>query len=120
MLQRAMRPHGAKHRMSVPLQTPGQLGTDETTGPDDENFHRKSSFATLLKSAIISGSCASIASTLMVTLFSKRNDGAPASGTNAASQWVWGRKAKEQRGVSARYTLLGFAIHHASSLFWAT
>jgi hypothetical protein len=56
----------------------------------------------------------------MVTLFSTRNDGAPASGTNAASQWVWGRKAKEQRGVSARYTLLGFAIHHASSIFWAT
>jgi len=56
----------------------------------------------------------------MVTSFSTRNDGAPASGTNAASQWVWGRKAKEQRGVSARYTLLGFSIHHTSSLFWAT
>jgi hypothetical protein len=33
---------------------------------------------------------------------------------------LWGEKAKQQRGLSARYTGTGYAIHHASSAFWAS
>ena len=62
---------------------------------------------------------ASIASTVMVLLRSRGHDGATASGTNAASQWVWGRQARRTRGWSWRHTALGYAIYHASSVFWA-
>ena len=55
----------------------------------------------------------------MVTLFSRRRSGAPAAGTNAASQWIWYPRARHERRPSLRYTLTGYAIHHASSLWWA-
>jgi hypothetical protein len=67
----------------------------------------------------VSGSLASIASTLVVTLFSASRRGAPASGTNASSQWIWGEEAKRRETLSVKHTLTGYVIHHASALFWA-
>jgi hypothetical protein len=32
---------------------------------------------------------------------------------------LWGEIAKSQHDVSARYTGIGYAIHHVSSVFWA-
>src|SRR5690606_37216615 len=52
-------------------------------------------------------------------LFSRHRSGAPAAGTNAASQWIWYPRARHVRRPSPRYTLAGYAIHHASSLWWA-
>jgi hypothetical protein len=39
---------------------------------------------------------------------------------NGPSQWVWGRYAPHVRGASLKHTLVGYAIHHAMSVFWAT
>src|SRR5690606_33818330 len=44
---------------------------------------------------------------------------APA-GANTASQWVWDRPARRARRWTWRHTALGYAIHHASSVFCAT
>lgn len=38
---------------------------------------------------------------------------------NAPSQWVHGGKALRQRAPSWRYSALGGAIHHLSSMWWA-
>ena len=39
--------------------------------------------------------------------------------TNAISHWLWGDKAARRDALSWRYTLIGYAIHHASATFWA-
>jgi hypothetical protein len=73
-----------------------------------------------IKRSTISGSVASILSTAVIAALSARQTGSPFSGTNAESHGLWGEKAKDQRGLSKRYTATGFAIHHASSIFWAS
>ena len=60
-----------------------------------------------------------MASTLTILLASHRATGSAVSGTNATSQWVWYPEARHVRGPSVKYTLVGYAVHHASSLFWA-
>ncbi|WP_199728415.1 hypothetical protein [Pseudoxanthomonas sp. SGNA-20] len=74
--------------------------------------------AVLLR-ALGSGAVASIISTLVVSAHSRWRSGSVPAGTNAASQWVWDWPARHASGWSARHTLLGYAIHHASSLLWA-
>ena len=66
-----------------------------------------------------SGSVASVLSTLVVTCFSRARSRAAAAGTNAASQWFWYPRARDVDRPSLKYTAAGYAVHHASSLFWA-
>jgi hypothetical protein len=72
-----------------------------------------------LRQALVDGSVASIASSIVIVAASHRHRGAPASGTNATSHWLWGAKAQRRDRPSWRYTAVGYAIHHASSVFWA-
>lgn len=72
-----------------------------------------------IQRSTISGSVASVLSTAVIAALSAHHTGSPFSGTNAESHGVWGETAKEQRGLSKRYTGTGYAIHHASSIFWA-
>src|SRR5690606_32141413 len=37
---------------------------------------------------------------------------------NGPSQWVWGEHEAHTRRATARHTLVGYAIHHAMSIFW--
>jgi hypothetical protein len=56
----------------------------------------------------------------MLSRRSARDSGAPASGTNATSHWLWGERAMHRPDVSLRYTAIGYLIHHLSALFWAS
>lgn len=38
---------------------------------------------------------------------------------NGPSQWIWGRHAPYENRFSLRYTVVGYTIHHAASVFWA-
>jgi hypothetical protein len=38
---------------------------------------------------------------------------------NAVSHWIWKDKAIHQHKASLRYSVVGYAIHHAASIFWA-
>jgi hypothetical protein len=38
---------------------------------------------------------------------------------NAVTHCLWPRRALRQRGFSLRHTVIGFAIHEASAIFWA-
>jgi hypothetical protein len=73
-----------------------------------------------LRDGVASGSVASLASTAALAACGKRENGTPYAPTNAISHWFWGERATRRDGLSARYTALGYAIHHASSLLWAT
>ena len=73
----------------------------------------------MARDAIISGSLASVLSTLAISCCSRWQAGAASAGTNAISHWVWGDRAKHEDRLSLRHTAVGYAIHHASSAFWA-
>jgi hypothetical protein len=72
-----------------------------------------------VRDAAISGSIASLASSLALAACGKCEDGRPLGPTNAISHWFWGERTVWQDGPSLRYTATGYLIHHASSVFWA-
>lgn len=68
---------------------------------------------------LVSGSTASLLSSVAVAAHSRARSGKAASGVNATSHWVWGERAMWRHRVDVPHTALGYAIHHASSLWWA-
>jgi hypothetical protein len=72
-----------------------------------------------LRNALISGSTASALSTIASAVRGKRDCDNYFAPTNATSHWIWGERAARRRGLSVRYTLVGFLIHHLASIFWA-
>jgi hypothetical protein len=66
------------------------------------------------------GSVASIAATAMISWRCRRDAHSAISGTNATSHWLWGDRAKYKYRFAPRYTVVGYLIHHASSVFWGT
>jgi hypothetical protein len=81
--------------------------------------HQRLDWRQLLRCALVSGTVASIASTVVLTVAVQLTGKPPASGTNATSQWVWGRSAWWVRRADLRHTAVGYLIHHASSVWWA-
>lgn len=73
----------------------------------------------LVRYAILSGSIASVVSTLAAAWCGRHESGHAASATNATSHWIWGDGAARQNRTSWRYTAVGYFIHHAASIFWA-
>jgi len=96
-------------------EEPGRAEQQDATRPVGAEAWR-----TALRRAWFSGSLASLLCTLVVSVFGRGRRNAPARGTNATSHWVWGDRAIRRSSASLRYTALGYAIHHASSVFWAT
>ncbi|MDH6594941.1 hypothetical protein M2165_004830 [Variovorax sp. TBS-050B] len=72
-----------------------------------------------LRTGLIAGSCASVASTAALMLCGRREAGSMVAPTNATSHWLWGDKAFAVRRPTLRHTALGYATHHASAIFWA-
>jgi hypothetical protein len=72
----------------------------------------------IVADALVCGSVASVSSTLAVSACGRMDGAGLASGTNATSHWLWGSAARRRRAPSGRYTLVGYAIHHASSVWW--
>ena len=73
----------------------------------------------LAQSALISGSTASALSTIASAVCGKRDCDNFVAPTNATSHWIWGERAARSKGLSVRYTLVGYLIHHLASIFWA-
>ncbi|UGB39330.1 hypothetical protein [Frateuria soli] len=67
----------------------------------------------------LSGTIAAVLSSVVVAACSACEARAPFAGVNAASQWLWGRGAKRHTRPSWRYTVVGYLVHHFSSLLWA-
>ena len=71
------------------------------------------------RNGFVSGTAASIASTISLLVLGRIELGEAAAPINGPSQWIWGRRAPFENHFSFRYTVAGYAIHHAASVFWA-
>jgi hypothetical protein len=70
-----------------------------------------------LREGAVSGSLASLLSGAYLALAgTRRNE--PAAPLNAPSHWFFGRKAIEQDEPDLVYTVTGYLVHHAASVFW--
>ncbi len=76
-------------------------------------------WSSAILSGLVSGTVASLVSTVALSVLGKAELGKPAAPINGPSQWIWGKHALYQDRFSLRYTLIGYAIHHAASIFWA-
>ena len=65
------------------------------------------------------GAVASVLSTATLAAMTRLNGHSAASGTNATSHWIWGRRAWRREGADLSHTGAGYAIHHLCSVFWA-
>jgi hypothetical protein len=72
------------------------------------------------RAALVSGSAASACSAVALAIGGAREEGSAAGPLNGPSQWAWGAREARTTEVTLRHTLLGYSIHHLSSLFWAT
>ena len=76
-------------------------------------------FVNSLARTLVSGTVASMASTAALAIRGKKEK--PSSRPiNAISHWVQGKGTTRHRDVTVGHTLLGYGIHHASSILWAT
>ena len=77
------------------------------------------SWKTSMQRGMVSGTTSSLLSTLVLAATGKGETNSMFAPTNAISHWLWGDKAARRDALSWRYTLIGYAIHHASATFWA-
>jgi hypothetical protein len=73
----------------------------------------------LIERALISGTVAAAAVTLVVSLAGRRMSGSAPAPLNATSHFLWGERAGRQDGYSLKYTGTGFAANYGASVFWA-
>jgi hypothetical protein len=73
----------------------------------------------VLHDGVISGSLASVASALALLGLGWLENGRAAGPINAISHWLWKGEAYRHDAPRLRYTLPGYVIHHAMSIFWA-
>ena len=74
---------------------------------------------TAIERGAVSGATSSLLSTAALALLGKGEANSSYAPTNAISHWIWGDKAARHDGPSVRYTVPGYLIHHASSMFWS-
>jgi hypothetical protein len=73
----------------------------------------------LVFSALVTGSVASVVSTIALAALAKAEGKSGVQPTNSTSHWLHGEDAGRQENVDLAHTGVGFATHHASALFWA-
>ena len=77
------------------------------------------SWAKTLRSAILSGSLASVTSTIALVLLARIEGKAALQPVNSTSHWLNGEQAGSFRQADLAHTAVGYATHHAATLFWA-
>jgi hypothetical protein len=78
------------------------------------------SWEAALRRAVVSGTAASILSSLALAVCGRLEGGTAAGPNNGPSQWIWGRRGARVRRATLRNTVVGYAIHHLMSVGWAT
>ena len=69
--------------------------------------------------ALVSGSLAAAAVTLVASWASRRFTGSYASALNATSHLLWGDRAQLKNSYSMKYTGVGLAANYGASVLWA-
>ena len=68
---------------------------------------------------LLSGTFASILSTLALAARGRSETGSALAPINAVSHWYWGDRATRVDHANVKYTVPGYLTHHATSIFWA-
>ena len=79
----------------------------------------RTTWSQTLRSAVVSGSCASIASTVALAVAARVEGKAVAQPINATSHWLHGEGAGSVKGVDVAHTGVGFVTNHLACIFWA-
>ena len=74
----------------------------------------------LLREGLVTGSVAGVVSGLALCFLGRRENGSLFAPINAVSHWLWRDRAFRKNGFSLRYTVPGYLIHHAMSVFWGS
>jgi hypothetical protein len=69
--------------------------------------------------AVVSGTLAAAAVTLVASVAAKRATGSSAAALNATSHVLWGERAGRKNAVSMKYTGTGAIANYGASIFWA-
>jgi hypothetical protein len=72
-----------------------------------------------MRRAALTGTMASVLSAIFLALCGKGETNRVLVHVNVISHWIWGEDADGRDGASFKYTLIGYLIHHACSIFWA-
>jgi hypothetical protein len=72
-----------------------------------------------LRSAFVSGTAASITSTIALALLARAEGKTASQPINATSHWLNRSEAGSFEGIDIAHTAVGYATHHAATLFWA-
>ena len=73
----------------------------------------------LLRSALVAGGYASVASTAALAVAAWAEGKGAWQPTNATSHWRNGDEAAAHRGIEKAHTGIGYATNHAACIFWA-
>ena len=74
----------------------------------------------ILGQAVISGTVSALATAGVASFAGKHENGSYAAPLNATSHIIWGEEAAYHDRPSLKYTLTGFLLNHASTIFWAS
>ncbi len=77
------------------------------------------SWAKTLRSAMLSGSLASVTSTVALAFLARAEGKAAVQPVNSTSHWLNGEQAGSFKQADLAHTAVGYATHHAATLFWA-
>lgn len=81
---------------------------------------RKHALQDAARAALVSGSFGSVVSTIALAICGKLEEGSAAGPNNGPSQWIWGEEEAYTRQATLRHTAVGYAVHHFTSVGWAT
>ena len=73
----------------------------------------------VVRNAAVSGSCASLTSSLALMAVAQAEGRGVLQPVNATSHWLNGESAADVERADLRHTAVGYATHHAATLFWA-
>ena len=73
----------------------------------------------IVNRALVSGTIAAAAVTLVASLAARRATGSSAAALNATSHFLWGERAGQENAYTVKYTGTGFVANYGASVFWA-
>ncbi len=76
-------------------------------------------WVTTLRFALVSGAVASATSTVALALVARAEGKGALQPVNSTSHWLNGEQAASFRGADLAHTAVGYATHHAATVFWA-
>jgi hypothetical protein len=75
--------------------------------------------ADIVNRALVSGTLAAAAVTLVASFAARRATGSSAAALNATSHFLWGKRSGRENAYSVKYTATGFTANYGASIFWA-